>query len=285
MSTARALVELVRAPAALTVVGDTLVGAAHAGYPLRGRTALLPVASTCLYWAGMALNDYADRDLDAVERPERPIPSGRVRPEQAALVAAGLTTAGVTLAVTAGGARGAALVLPLAASAWAYDLALKDGPLGVPAMASARGLDVLMGAGGRRAGWLPAAAVAAHVVGVTTLSRGEVHGTTRGPVVTALAGTAAAAAASLSGPRRSKTSAVSAAAMAMAYATQVGSAQAGAWRRPDAGTVRAATGTGLRGLLPLQAALAARAGAVPLAAGLALIGPIARRAAKRVSST
>ena len=31
--------------------------------------------------AGMALNDYADREIDAVERPGRPIPSGRVTPE------------------------------------------------------------------------------------------------------------------------------------------------------------------------------------------------------------
>ena len=59
------LAELVRAPAALTVPGDTLAGAAASGVPAGARTALLPVASTCLYWAGMALNDWADRDLDA----------------------------------------------------------------------------------------------------------------------------------------------------------------------------------------------------------------------------
>ncbi|MEK8227549.1 UbiA family prenyltransferase [Oerskovia sp. M15] len=46
----------------------------------------------------MALNDYADRELDAVERPERPLPSGRVSPEQALGVATGLTAAGLVLA-------------------------------------------------------------------------------------------------------------------------------------------------------------------------------------------
>ena len=44
------------------------------------RTAGLVASSSCLYLAGMALNDYADRDVDAVERPGRPIPSGRVSP-------------------------------------------------------------------------------------------------------------------------------------------------------------------------------------------------------------
>ena len=63
------------------------------------RTAGLVASSSCLYLAGMALNDYADRDVDAVERPGRPIPSGRVSPEFA-LGLAGALTAG------AGAARG-----------------------------------------------------------------------------------------------------------------------------------------------------------------------------------
>ena len=73
--------ELVRLPAVLSVPGDVLVGAAASGQ-MRDvpRTAGLVAASSCLYLAGMALNDYADRDVDAVERPGRPIPSGRVTP-------------------------------------------------------------------------------------------------------------------------------------------------------------------------------------------------------------
>ncbi|MGO1181373.1 MAG: SCO3242 family prenyltransferase, partial [Cellulosimicrobium funkei] len=53
--------DLVRAPAVLSVVGDTLAGAAAAGHALTPRRALLPLASACLYAGGMALNDYADR--------------------------------------------------------------------------------------------------------------------------------------------------------------------------------------------------------------------------------
>ena len=116
------LAELVRLPAVLTVPGDTLAGAAAAGWPLGRRTWALPIASACLYWAGMALNDYADRDLDAVERPERPIPSGRVLPRQALALAAGLTAAGVGTAAAAGGRRALRVAVPLAATVWAYDL-------------------------------------------------------------------------------------------------------------------------------------------------------------------
>jgi 4-hydroxybenzoate polyprenyltransferase len=88
----RDLIELTRAPAALSVPGDAVAGAA-ASSTLDVRTAGLAAASVCLYWAGMAANGWPDRELDATERPERPIPSGRVTPNQALGVAVGLTAA------------------------------------------------------------------------------------------------------------------------------------------------------------------------------------------------
>ncbi|HSK28241.1 MAG TPA: UbiA family prenyltransferase, partial [Jiangellales bacterium] len=170
MTGARALAELVRLPAAFTVPGDVLAGAAAAGWPHGRRTWALPVASTCLYWAGMALNDYADRDLDAVERPERPIPSGRVSPRLALGLAAGLTAVGVAVAGAAGGRPALRTGLPLAAAVWTYDLVAKRGPAGPVVMSTARGLDVLLGArGDLRAAALPAGVVALHTVGVTAL--------------------------------------------------------------------------------------------------------------------
>ncbi|MGO2180377.1 SCO3242 family prenyltransferase, partial [Cellulosimicrobium funkei] len=172
--------DLVRAPAVLSVVGDTLAGAAAAGHALTPRRALLPLASACLYAGGMALNDYADRHLDAVERPERPIPSGRVTERRALQVAVGLTAAGVGLAAAGGGARALAVAVPLAASVWTYDTVAKERAAGPLVMAACRGLDVLLGAGvGHLRAALPAAAgMAVHTAGVTYLSRGEVHGTT-----------------------------------------------------------------------------------------------------------
>ncbi|MBC7279560.1 SCO3242 family prenyltransferase [Nocardioides sp.] len=280
-SSARAFAELVRLPAALTVPGDTLAGAAAAG-PLRARSFAMPAASVALYWAGMALNDWADRDLDAVERPERPIPSGRVSPRQALGVAAGLTAAGVGLAALVGGRPAAATAAALAGTVWAYDTVLKDTAAGPVAMAAARGLDVLLGAsasGRTQAGLVPAGLLAAHTAGVTLLSRGEVHGAR--PLTAGIAGgVTVATAAAAAGHGR----AALPVALAATYATSVGSAQLAAVSSPDAGTVRRATGAGIRGMIPLQAALVARRS--PLAAvGLLVAGPIAKAASKVVSPT
>jgi hypothetical protein len=336
----RDVVELVRAPAALTVPGDSLAGAAAAGFPYGARTAVTPLASACLYWAGMALNDYADRDLDKLERPERPIPSGRVTPSQALGLAAGLTAAGVGLAAVAGGRRALRVAVPLAAAVWAYDLLAKPTAAGPVVMGAARGLDVLLGAGGReRSAALPALAVATHTIGVTVLSRGEVHGGSPSSGRFAVGATAVASlAAALPPPALRRAAKISpsgqdpssrwssavgndrrpptrvralqslptaelqrgsrrrlpaglparglaAAGFAGVYAATVGRAQLGAAQHPDAATVRSATGAGVRGVIPLQSALLARAGAVALAGAVVGIGPAVRALSKVVSPT
>ncbi|HEX6517677.1 MAG TPA: UbiA family prenyltransferase [Nocardioidaceae bacterium] len=286
--TLRDLAELVRAPAGLTVPGDTLSGAAAAGWPLGPRSAFLPVASLALYWAGMSLNDYADRRLDAAERPERPIPSGRVAPRQALALASVLTVAGVAVAGAAGGRRALRVALPLAGVVWSYDLVLKDTPAGPVAMAAARCLDVLLGASGAtRAAALPATAMAVHTLGVTALSRGEVHGTSPAVATVAATGTVLAATVAATPPRPVRRSPARPFTWLLAgtFAGQVARAQAAAAFRPDAQTVRRATGVGIRGMLPLQAALTARTGAVRTAAALLGMGPLVRAASKVVSPT
>ncbi|MFF3958074.1 SCO3242 family prenyltransferase [Streptomyces sp. NPDC001890] len=143
--TARAWAELLRVSALFTVPGDALAGAAASGRrPDRG-TVLAVGASLCLYEAGMALNDWADREEDAVDRPHRPIPSGRIAPAAALVAAGALTAAGLGLAARAG-RPALAVATGLAATVWAYDLRLKHTPAGPAAMAAARGLDLLLGA-------------------------------------------------------------------------------------------------------------------------------------------
>lgn len=286
-----ALARLVRLPAALTVPGDTLAGAAAAGWPLGRRTVLLPLASALVYWAGMALNDYADRELDAVERPERPIPSGAVSPAEALGVASALTFAGIGVAALAGGRRSVAVVLPLVGSVWAYDLLLKPTPAGPVAMAGARGLDVLLGAGSgdwRRA--LPAAlTVATHTLATTVLSRDEVHGS-RNAVVgrLAVAGTTLAATAAAVGRPGGPGGALPRAAgagLAAMYAGSVAPAQVTASRTLGASDVRRAVGASVTGTIGLQAALVARSGGVVTGLAVAALLPAVRRLARRVSTT
>ncbi|MET9372501.1 SCO3242 family prenyltransferase [Streptomyces griseoflavus] len=230
---AAAWAELLRLPALFTVPGDALAGAAAAGVRPGPRTLLAIGSSLSLYAAGMALNDWADRAEDAVERPHRPIPSGRVRPAVALTAAGALTGTGLALAAAAG-RPALAVATPLAATVWAYDLGLKHTPAGPAAMAAARGLDLLLGAaataggtrGGTRSGtrggtwggtwsgtrtgaWggtraaLPSAALlGSHTLAVTTLSRRE---TTGGSVAAPLAALAATGAlARLAGHRRTR---------------------------------------------------------------------------------
>lgn len=126
---ARAWAELLRLPALFTVPGDALAGAATTGNRPNPRTLLAIASSLCLYEAGMALNDWADQAEDALERPHRPLPSGRVRPPAALVAAGALTAAGLALAARAG-RPALAVAAPLAATVWAYDLALKRTPPG-----------------------------------------------------------------------------------------------------------------------------------------------------------
>ncbi|MFE5791341.1 SCO3242 family prenyltransferase [Streptomyces sp. NPDC056503] len=289
VTTAHALVELVRAPAALTVLGDTLAGAAAGGRPAPpGRTARLAAASTCLYWAGMALNDYADREVDAGERPHRPVPSGRISPRTALLTAAALTGAGLTAAASAG--RDAlAVAVPLAATVWAYDLALKNTPYGPAAMATARGLDVLMGAGVRRTrqALVPAALLAGHTYAITAVSRAETLGAAASLPAGALAATGAVglAAAALTPPAAAGAHRAAQTALLGGYVLAAGSAQLSATVRPDPTRLKRAVGAGIHAMIPLQAALTARGGSVRAALTLLAAYPLARSLSRKVSPT
>ncbi|MBE1492774.1 SCO3242 family prenyltransferase [Plantactinospora soyae] len=317
MPSLRDLAQLVRAPAALSVPGDVVAGAA-AAQALDRRVPGLAGASVLLYWGGMAANDWADRELDARERPERPIPSGRVSPGFALGVSAGLTAAGVALAGLAGGRRALAVAVPLAGTIWAYDLVAKNTSAGPAVMAACRGLDVLLGASqGRTVRAVPAAlTVAAHTYTVTELSRREVSGASRALPAATLAGTAAVAAAAMAGRRSGAGArggdssgggddrshpdganrwtgsragpgwrALVPAVLAGWYGLQYGAAQARVAADPQASRVRAAVGAGITGLPALQGALVARAGAAVLGVAVAAAAPLGRRLARKVSPT
>ncbi|WP_234365094.1 SCO3242 family prenyltransferase [Streptomyces sp. RTd22] len=197
MTSVGAWAELLRVSALFTVPGDALAGAAATRTAPNRGTALAMGASLCLYEAGMALNDWADRDLDAVERPGRPLPSGRITPAAALTAATGLTGAGLVCAALAG-RRTLATAAALAGTVWAYDLGLKNTPAGPYAMATARSLDLLLGATATyapaaRQAVAPAALLGAHTLAVTGVSRHEATGGSSKAPLTALATSAAIA--------------------------------------------------------------------------------------------
>ncbi|MFI0539400.1 SCO3242 family prenyltransferase [Streptomyces sp. WSLK1-3] len=312
--------ELLRVSALFTVPGDALAGAAAAGLrPHRG-TAYAAGASLCLYEAGMALNDWADRDEDALDRPHRPIPSGRISP-RAALGAAGiLTVAGLTLAARAG-RPALAVASALTATVWAYDLRLKHTPAAPATMAAARALDLLLGAtatmsapgttssGRTDAKVRPTAsasapasatasapasapptasiaasalALAAHTYAVTAVSRHETQG---GSTVTPLAALGATTTLGLLLGRAGAAPGPLQAVTAASYARTAAVPYLHAALNPSPPLTQRAVGGGIRALIPLQAALAARSGANGTALALLGLVPAARTLARKVSPT
>src|SRR5262245_47835289 len=78
MSLAVAL-RLGRASNLPTVWTNVLAGTVLAGgQPWTGSTLLAGIGVSLLYVSGMYLNDAFDRDIDAKERPTRPIPAGLI---------------------------------------------------------------------------------------------------------------------------------------------------------------------------------------------------------------
>jgi 4-hydroxybenzoate polyprenyltransferase len=290
VSSARALVRLLRLPSVLTVPGDVLVGAAWdgtadtPGAPLASGV----IGSSFVYLSGMALNDWADRDIDAVERPRRPIPAGEIAPPAALATALGLTGASLAIAGI-GGSRRLKLAGALAATVWTYDLVSKDTPAGPWTMASARALDVLVGAGSNPAGALvPAGAIGAHALVITLVSAHEAEGGDESVARGALIGCAAigglVVASALAGKRGPRDTALTLAAVGT-YAFAVGKAGAAAMKKPDAAGLQRLVGTGVMANMPLQAALLASRGRVASATALLASFPFARRAARKVAVT
>jgi 4-hydroxybenzoate polyprenyltransferase len=161
----------------------------------------LALASALFYESGMVLNDLFDVDQDSRERPERPIPSGRITRRQAAWVGGLLLAGGLAAASGVGAAHASArpmiVATLLGVSIVAYDFLLKQTWLAPLAMGCCRMLNVLLGAslnqmelrqpppqlslggielplaGYTREVWLVALAVGLYTAGLTWFARTE----------------------------------------------------------------------------------------------------------------
>ena len=176
----RAYIELLRPANVVTAIADVLAGFAIAGLRHPDTLPWLILSSCCLYAGGVVLNDVFDRDLDRIERPERPIPSGRVSTPRRPRSGRGLLAAGVAAARSRhsrpAASRWRSPSLVLLYDAWGK----RQAPIAPLNMALCRALNLLLGV---------AAVPAALVGGVANrrgaaalhrrghvLSRGEVHG-------------------------------------------------------------------------------------------------------------
>jgi 4-hydroxybenzoate polyprenyltransferase len=259
----------------MTAVADVLAGYAVAELANPRALPWLISSSACLYAGGVVLNDVFDRRIDAIERPERAIPSGRVSTPRAAALGTALLAGGVAAAAAANGAAGR-LALTIAALVVAYDAWGKRSAVGPVNMGLCRALNLMLGMAAVPAvlagRWALAAIPFLYITAVTALSRGEVHGGTRGTAGGALVSLIVVLIALVALGLTAR--AWPAVLIALAFGWRVVPAFWKAFRTPDAGAVRSAVRTGVLSLVLVDAAIAAAyAGAVyaaiVLATGLA----------------
>jgi len=199
-----AYLQLMRPANIVTAWADILVGFAASGSAIilydviNGQailTKLLPlawllIATAGLYGGGVVFNDVFDAELDAKERPERPIPSGRASHQGATLLGSLLLLVGLVAASQVSWLS-ATLALGIAFAALLYDAFAKHHPfLGPLNMGVCRGGNLLLGISAVPAMvgelWFLALIPIVYIAAVTTISRGEVHGAKRSTGVIAL---------------------------------------------------------------------------------------------------
>ncbi len=141
--------------------------------------AWLLISTTGLYGGGIVLNDVFDAELDAKERPERPIPSGRASRQGATLLGSWLLVIGVVAASQVSWLS-ATLATGIAFGAVLYNAFGKHHPvLGPLNMGSCRGSNLLLGISAVPAMvgeyWFLALIPIVYIAAVTAISRGEVQ--------------------------------------------------------------------------------------------------------------
>lgn len=185
----KAYLQLCRPANLPTAAADVLAGLAISGlfgslayfeFPnfLNSNLLLLVFASVFLYAGGVVLNDVYDFELDKKERPERPIPSGRVAYKNAMVFGYTLLLIGIICAFLVKLECGV-VAMALATAILSYDKVAKHhsflGPLN---MGICRGLNLFMGIlyVNQLDNWLYALIPVVFIFAVTLISRGEVHG-------------------------------------------------------------------------------------------------------------
>lgn len=289
---------MLRPPNLFTVPGDPLAGyllaaAAGVGEPVAAwRVVSAAAGCLLLYTSGLLQNDYFDMAEDRLQRPSRPLPSGRASPAAVVGVASVLAVLGVVLAATASSASGAAAAA-LAVAITAYNAGGKRIVLlGPVLMGACRGLSLLVGAGlAGKVGWLaPATMVSAagllvFIAAVTGIAARETQTLEIGPKrwSPAIAVFAWLAALQVMLPPAGGVAGcirIGLAGWTILWMAHCGHRLQG---RPEPRTVQRTIGQFIGGLLFVQAVLAVQGPpwGLVLAAGLLLAWPVSRQVAQR----
>ena len=266
----RAWLQLMRVPNLFTVPGDPLAGvciAVACGAGVQSRSVVCVVLSSLLlYIAGLLSNDYFDLEVDRRERPARPLPSGAVRPPAALAASVMLGAIGVAAAFC-GGRQAGAVAVALAGAIAFYNVGGKRIPVWGPLnMGLCRGLSLAMGAAGARpatggmAVGIAAVGLMTYIAGVTAIAALETESVPLGPrrwLPCVAVGLMFAGFYALAAPRRGASALGVSASVALAifafyWAWRCGRRLAGAQA-----AIPPVIGALVRGLLAMQASLAA----------------------------
>ena len=177
-----AYLQLMRPANIITAWADILAGFAVSGavaiaYP---DLAWLLLATTGLYGGGVVFNDVFDAELDELERPERPIPSGRTSRKDAVWLGSLLLAMGI-LAAAKVSLLSMAIAICVALAALLYNAVSKHhvifGPLN---MGCCRGGNLLLGMSVVPTvlveRWWLALLPIVYIAAITAISQGEVRG-------------------------------------------------------------------------------------------------------------
>lgn len=178
----KAYLQLIRPANIVTAWADILAGCAVSGTIAIASPDLawLLLATTGLYGGGIVFNDVFDAELDSKERPERPIPSGRVSLKDATLLGSLLLVMGI-LAAAKVSLLSLAIALGVALAALLYNAVGKHHVIGGPInMGCCRGGNLLLGMsvvpGVLVERWWLALLPIVYIGAITAISQGEVRG-------------------------------------------------------------------------------------------------------------
>jgi 4-hydroxybenzoate polyprenyltransferase len=260
----RGYLELVRPANVATALADVLAGYAVAGFGNPRGLSLLLLSTACLYAGGVVLNDVFDRHLDQAERPERPIPSGRVPVGAAASLGLGLLALGVGSASLATAVSGV-VAAATAGCVLIYDgWGKRQGVIGPVNMGMCRGLNLLLGVSATPVAltdaWPLAFLPLVYITAVTAVSGGEVHGGRREIAAFALISLSLVLVALLGLALGRNGGSWAGVAFTGVLAWRVLPAFWGAYRTPLPGPIRHAIRTGVLSLVLLDAVIGATYG-------------------------
>jgi hypothetical protein len=186
MSKIRAFAELTRPANVVTALSDIMAGLAIVGF-IFGQleyqlypALFLGISSMCLYAGGVVFNDVFDHELDSIERPERALPSGRIKRSEAITGGILLLSLGIFLAFWQSRLSGFVAIF-ITTLALFYDWKGKHmrifGPIN---MGLCRAFNLLLGMSVYELGVLEHFPVICipliYIAAITLVSRGEVHG-------------------------------------------------------------------------------------------------------------